>query len=212
MFLKNSEIVMLGVAGILLTLGMGISFNVNVGMIHAQETATNSGNEIVDNFTDVVVPDASETNELPGEPAVVATTTDLFLTEINATIGAISALVGSAIGIIVFVANTIRSRTGQKYISNEVYSQLTNVAGIVEEKSSQLRDSHRQVMEMRETINAVVAGLKAFNPEAASKLDNALTVANQTMNERIQPQVGAWQIEQDRFFDTLKKNIEVLKA
>jgi hypothetical protein len=187
MFLTKQHMALLGVASIALGLAVGLVVNVQVSF--AQE-------EIVENFTDAVVPDNNPTTP---------TETDLLLNSINGTIAAISTLVATVIGIVTYIVAAIRSKTGDKIISKDTENKLLDAFAQIRQKDNELRDVYRQVLEQRETINVTMDILKNTDPAVAKKLDEIQPQITQTIQNKILPQIGEWQTQADRFYETILK-------
>ncbi len=145
------------------------------------------------------------------ENATTVVTTDDFLASTGGLIAAISTLVSTVVGIVVYVVNAIRSKTGDKIVSTDLYNKFVDAVGIIQQKDNELRDVYRQVLEHKETIKVAFDVLKSTNPEVAKKLDESLPVANKAIQNQILPQISQWQTQSDRVYETLLKKEPVVK-
>ena len=139
------------------------------------------------------------------EAAVPTTNADNLLGTIGATLAAISTLISVVVGIIVYIVNAIRSKTGDRIVSTDSYNRFIDVVAQVRQKDNELRDAYRQVLEQREMINVTLDVLKNSNPEVGKQIDETLPKVNEAIKTKILPQIDQWQTQADRFYDTLLK-------
>lgn len=185
MLTNREQTALVCVAAISLVLASGlISYNVQL-----------SAAQLVDNSTNVVMPG--------NEPAVDASEVDILLEQANATWVAVTGLISTAMAIIVYILNAIKSRTGDKIISAELMNRVVDVTGIVKQKSDELTDVFRQQLEDKQRINAYVDVIKSLNPEIAKKIDETLPEVNKRIQNEIRPQTEEWRRQAGNWYDTI---------
>jgi hypothetical protein len=141
---------------------------------------------------------------------VVATDTDTLLSSIGGMLAAISALISTIVGIVVYVVNAIRSKTGDKIVSTDAYNRFIDVVAQIRQKDNELRDVYRQVLEQKEVINVSLDILKRTDPAIAKRVDETLPKVNETVQSKVLPQIAEWQTQADRFYETLLKKEQIV--
>jgi len=143
------------------------------------------------------------------EASAPTTNVDNLLTSVGTTLAAISTLISVVVGIIVYIVNAIKSKTGDKIVSTDSYNRFLDVVAQVRQKDNELRDAYRQVLEQREVINVTLDVLKNTSPEVGKKIDETLPKVNEAVQTKILPQINEWQVQADNFYDTLLKKSPV---
>lgn len=150
----------------------------------------------------------AETQE--AEVVTVETTTGLLLEDIGATIAAISGLISVVVGIAVHIVDTIRSKSGDKIVSNDMYNKFMDVVAQVRQKDNELRDVYGQFLTYKEQVGATIDVIKSTNPEVASKIEEGQKRVSDELQNKIMPQLGQWQEQANNYYDTLLKKKPVM--
>jgi hypothetical protein len=138
-----------------------------------------------------------------GTAVVPVATTEQVLGELQGTMIAISGLVATALTIVGTVVAWIRSKTGDKIISNKSNEWLQDLFDKQRTLDGSVRDIFRQFLERSNDIDILVDVAKRTSPEFAKAFDENLPKLREK-NQEVLTKINHWQEEADKVHFAVK--------